>query len=186
MQRYTLMQQLFSPILFHSDKNGIDDWTFKRIFCTFPPMHRSMQNRLHYRRTTVSATCQWSLSTVCYILSVGVVVFRLAHSIWMLFPKKKCHAPSGFLNISHIHNLRQTHASVSLRQPNERLQLTWVGRHLPPRASHLPHLHVGLDQGLASLLTQRWVNKGFCIGQVVLQDAHILENNSGGRGWTPS
>lgn len=130
--------------------------------------------------------CQWSLSTVCYILSVGGCFFRLAHSIWMLFPPQKCHAPSGFLNISHIHNLRQTHASVSLRQPNERLQLTWVGRHLPPRASHLPHLHVGLDQGLASLLTQRWVNKGFCIGQVVLQDAHILENNSGGRGWTPS
>lgn len=50
----------------------------------------------------------------------------------------------GLLHVDSLHLLREAHLGVGLRQTDERLQLSRVGRHHPPTTAYLPHVHISL------------------------------------------
>lgn len=59
--------------------------------------------------------------------------------------------PLGLLHVNGLHLLREAHLGVSLRQPDQRLQLSRVGGHHAASAADLPHVDVGLRKTAAEL-----------------------------------
>ncbi|CAN7978003.1 unnamed protein product, partial [Ixodes persulcatus] len=57
-------------------------------------------------------------------------------------------------------------------QTNQRLQLAWESRDLATATSYTAHLHIGLNEGLASLFTHLWLHIGACIRNVIAH--HLL------------
>ena len=83
--------------------------------------------------------------------------------------------PGGLLHVHKVYGLAEPHPGVRLGQPDEALQLPGVGGDLAPPGPDLPHLHVILDQLLASRIREDRVVSLFGVLDVIPENTYFCQ-----------